>query len=227
MASRNRALASANNLANLNTPGYRAQEANTATGPQGRGAAVDSISFNTLEGSLISTGNPTDLAIQGPGYFTVADGNGNPSYTRDGSFRLSANGTLVNSQGLTLQPPIAIPRDATAVNIGSDGAVHVQLPGGRTANVGQVQLAHFSNPQGLIRTGGNLLAPTGASGVAQTGAPGTGGLGVLQSGFLESSNVDIAQEMIQLRLEENITRANVAVARTGDEMTRTAIDLLG
>jgi len=224
-ASRNRALVAANNLANLNTPGYRAQEADTFTGSGGSEAVTGGVSSLDTMGPLIPTDNPLDLAIGGAGFFPITNGNGNAAYTRDGAFTVGANGTLVNSQGLELQPPITVPAGATNVSVGNDGTVSAQLPNGGAANLGQIQLATFSNPSGLNRDGGNLLTPSGSSGIAQPRAPGTGGRGFIQSGFLEGSNVDIAQQAINLGLEENVTKANVAVAKTADEMMKTILDI--
>lgn len=229
-ASRLRALTSANNLANLNTPGYKAQSADTSSLTGGNGAVTDSFSTSTTMGSLIPTGNPLDLAIVGNGYFQVADNQGNNYYTRDGSFSRNENGQMVNSQGFSLSPEIAIPQNAESVTVGMDGAVTAQVGGqqvgGQTVELGNIQLAQFSNPGGLSRTGGNNLAQTGSSGVAQMGIPGTGGLGTIQSGFVEGSNVDIAREAIALRMEESAFKANAAVIRTADEMQREALDLL-
>lgn len=225
-ASRLRSLTAATNLANLNTPGYKAQSVDTSSLASGNGAAVDSVSTFDALGSLIPTGNPLDLAIAGNGYFQVTDGQGNNYYTRDGSFARNENGQMVNSQGYSLSPGIAIPQNAESVSVATDGTVTAQIDG-QNANLGAVQLAQFSNPAGLSRVGGNLLSQTGSSGVAQMGAPGAGGFGTIQNGFLEGSNVDIAREAIELRLSESSFKANAAVIRAGDELMREAIDLIG
>jgi len=224
-ASRNRMLTAANNLANLNTPGYKAQRADSAALPGGNGAATDSVTFSPQTGALVPTNDPLDLAIAGDGYFQVADGAGGMAYTRDGSFRPDANGNLVNSQGMTLSPAITIPANAASVSIGEDGTVTANMADGTTANLGQIQVTRFNNPGGLSRQGGNLLTSTAAAGAPQTGAPGTGGRGAILSGYLESSNVDIAEEAIALLNEENMTKANAAVVKTGDEMQKTLLDI--
>lgn len=225
-ASRIRALASANNLANLNTAGYLSQRANTASLAGGNGAAIQSISSSSIPGSFIPTGNPLDLAINGNGFFEVTDGQGNNYYTRDGSFSPRTDGQLVNGQGFVLNPGVAIPANAENVAAGSDGTVSGRV-NGQTAEFGNIQLALFSNSGGLSIQGGNLQTATGASGIPQMGAPGEGGRGFLLSGFLEGSNVDIAREAVSLRMEESAFKANAAVIRTGDEMHRETIDLIG
>jgi flagellar basal-body rod protein FlgG len=224
-ASRLRGLTSANNLANLNTPGYKEQRANSGSLSNGAGATINSISKTSTNGALIPTGNPLDLAIIGDGHFQVTDVEGNNAFTRDGSFSLNADGQMVNSQGLTLDPGITIPQDAQNVTIASDGAVSAQV-NGETVELGNIQIASFSNPQGLSNGGGNLQSQTGSSGIPQMGLPGTEGRGYIQSGFIEGSNVDIARQAIALREEENAFKANAAVIRTADDMTREAIDLI-
>ncbi len=225
-ASKNRTLTAANNLSNANTSGFRSQRTSISTGVDGQGAVTDSVSTDRKQGSLIPTGNAFDLAIVGAGHFQVAEANGNMAYTRAGNFTPGPDGTLVNSSGLTLQPQVTVPDNATSVNIAEDGTVTAQLADGTSADLGQIQTADFSNPDGLSRDGGNLLSQTGASGAPQVGFPGTGGRGVIQSGFLESSNVDIVRESINLLNEENMTKANAAVVKTADYMTKSAIDLM-
>jgi len=225
-ASRIRALASANNLANLNTPGYHSQRASTASLAGGNGAAIQSLSSSSIPGSFIPTGNPLDLAINGNGYFQVTDGQGNNYFTRDGSFSPRAGGQLANGQGFALNPGVTIPVNAENVATGSDGTVSGRV-NSQTVEFGTIQLAQFSNPDGLSSQGGNLQTATGASGIPQMGAPGEGGRGFLLSGFLEGSNVDAAREAISLRMEENAFKANAVVIRTGDEMQRETIDLIG
>ncbi len=225
-ASRIRAETAANNVANVNTAGYRTQRAQSSTGPSGKNAVVSAISSLEEMGVLKPTGDPLDLAISGQGFFQVMDGDGNTFYTRDGAFSRGTDGALVNSQGLVLQPPTAIPPDAASVTIGSDGSISAQMADGETMNAGQIEIAQFSNPGGLSRGGNNLLTQTGSSGAPQVGAPGTNRRGILVSGFLENSNVDIPREMIALQNEESIFRANAAVAKTADEMNQTTINLL-
>ncbi len=224
-SSRLRALTHANNIANVNTPGYKAQRADSATGPRGDSVRVSAIGRNYSNGSLRPTGNPTDVAIDGPGFLQVQDGDGNTFYTRSGALQLDDGGNLVTSQGLTVSPGIAAPA-GSQLSIGSDGTVSAQTGDEPPVEVGQIQLANFNNPEGLALTGGNLAAATPASGAPVMNAPGTAGTGTLEPGFLESSNVDLANEIISQRVEANVYRANAAVIRTADEMDREAIDLL-
>ncbi|MDX9752596.1 MAG: flagellar hook-basal body complex protein [bacterium] len=224
-ASRERALGHANNLANLNTPGYKAQRVDTSTGPSGSGARTDRVSIHQEMGNLVSTGNPLDLAIQGQGYFALTDADGTVSYTRDGQFSLDSQGRMVNTDGKVLQPPVTVPQGVEDLAVGRDGTVTASL-NGEPLTLGQIQLTAFSNPEGLTRMGGNALQPTGASGMPVVGEPGMDGRGTVISGFQESSNVDIAREMVGLRQEITITKANSAVVRTADEMQKTLLDIL-
>jgi flagellar basal-body rod protein FlgG len=175
-------------------------------------------------GSLHPTCNPLDVAIDGPGFFQVQGPDGNLYYTRDGSFQRDADGNLTTSQGLTIVPPVAVPADAN-VTLSSDGTVSAQTGDAAPVPVGQIQLANFNNPEGLNLLGDNLAAASPASGAPILGAPGTNGLGRLVPGFLESSNVDIAAEIIAQKFETRVYAANAAVVRAVDEMNRETIDL--
>jgi flagellar basal-body rod protein FlgG len=225
-ASRLRSLNAANNLSNLNTPGYKAKRVDSVSLSGNSGTAVAGSTQDSTQGPMMPTGNPLDLAIQGEGFFQVTDAQGNSFYTRDGSFSRDSNGQFVNSQGFQLDPAIQVPENAENVSVGSDGTVTATVDG-ESVEIGTVQLATFSNPDGLSNEGGNLLSQTGASGIPQLGDPGTDGRGIIQSGFVEGSNVDIAREAIALISEENVFKANAAVIKTGDEMQREAIDLIG
>ncbi len=224
-ASRLRASTSANNLANVNTPGFRAQRINSSSLPSGQGTTTSSVSVSPSMGNLRQTGNPLDLAVGGNGFIPLIDNTGQQAFTRNGSFSRNADGTLVNSQGFQLAAGINVPADTTNINIGEDGTVTARLADGTNANLGQIELAQFSNPGGLSREGNSILRQTGASGVPQIGAPGAEGRGVILSGFLESSNVNIVRETVNLLNEENMTQANAAVVRTADEMQQAALDI--
>jgi flagellar basal-body rod protein FlgG len=224
-ASRLRALTHANNIANINTPGYKAQRADSATGPSGDMVRISAIGRNQSMGFLRPTDNPMDVAIDGPGFFQVQDAQGNILYTRAGSFQVDAEGNLTTSEGLTLVPPVVIPAGAQ-VSIAPDGTVSAQVGDAPPEIVGQIQLATFNNPEGLALTANGLAAATPASGPPILGTPGTNGLGRLVPGFLESSNVDIAAELIAQKFETKIYAANAAIVRTVDEMNREVIDLL-
>jgi flagellar basal-body rod protein FlgG len=165
----------------------------------GTGVKIASIKDTLTQGSLTQTGNPLDLAINGSGYFQILQPDGQTVYTRDGSFQLNQSGQLVNSSGYQVLPNVTIPSNATSVTIGTDGTVSVTVPGSATATqVGTIQLANFVNPQGLQPLGGNLFAATTASGSAIAGAPQTNGLGSVNQNYLESSNVDVVQAMVNM-----------------------------
>ncbi len=226
MASQRRASVSANNLANLHTPAYQARKATSASLSGSNGGIIsDTVSISNT-GFFVPTGNPFDLGINGNGYFQVTDDRGNEFYTRDGSFTLGENNRIVTRQGYSLSPPITVPEQAQGLSIGTDGTITVQI-GSQNQELGTIQIAQFSNQQGLANRGGNLQSATGTSGMAIMGNPGIGGRGTILSGYMESSNVDIAQESISLLTEETMFHANAAVIRTADAMSRETIDLIG
>ncbi len=211
----------ADNLSNVNTTGFKSetpefqtllyqdgiQPGANSTGQTiypsgmevGTGARVASIKDVLTQGTLTSTGNPLDLAINGTGYFQILQPSGQTAYTRDGSFQVNQNGQLVNSSGYQVIPNVTIPANATSVTIGTDGTVSITVPGSQSATqVGQIQLASFINPQGLQPLGGNLFASTSSSGTAIAGAPQTNGLGSVNQNYVESSNVDVVQAMVSM-----------------------------
>lgn len=232
----------ANNLANSSTTGFRGSRlefqdlmyqsvmapgsAATAqtTVPDGLqiglGTRVASTEMLQTQGDAVNTGNPLDVMIQGQGFFQVQMPTGEIAYTRDGSFQLSQNGTLVTASGNQLQPTITIPADALTVNIGTDGTVSVTEPGQTQASqVGTIQLANFPNPGGLTALGGNLFTPTTSSGQAVVGTPGgADGLGTIQQGMLEQSNVDVVDQFIQMILTQRSYESNSRVVQAADEM---------
>src|SRR5271157_2376773 len=214
----------ANNLSNSATAGFRrrrvqlqdllyqssvmpgaaaTQNTTVASGLQvGLGTRPDASEVIQLQGEFTSTGNPLDLAIQGAGFFQVKMPNGETAYTRAGMFHLDNQGNVVTADGNALDPAITIPADAQNITIGSDGTVSVTQPGQTQAQqVGTIQLANFQNPGGLNSIGSNLYLATTASGDPIVGNPGgSEGLGSLQQGMLEQSNVDVVQEFIQMIL---------------------------
>jgi len=232
----------ANNLANSSTTGFRGSRlqfqdlmyqsviapgsAATAqtTVPDGLqiglGTRVASTEMLQTQGDAVNTGNPLDVMIQGQGFFQVQMPSGEIAYTRDGSFHLDQNRTLVTANGNQLQPTVTIPADALTVNIGSDGTVSVTEPGQTQASqVGTIQLANFPNPGGLTALGGNLFSPTTASGQAVVGtAGGADGLGTIQQGMLEQSNVDVVDQFIQMILTQRSYESNSRVVQAADEM---------
>jgi len=210
-----------NNLANVNTTGFKrdrasfedmlyqnlrqpgAQVGANAQSPtglmMGTGVRIVATEKTHTQGSFVSTKNALDLAVQGDGFFQILQPDGTTAYTRDGSFKLSATGQLVTSTGFLLQPEIVIPNNAASVSIGRDGSVSVELVGGAGQQVlGQIQISRFVNPSGLKPLGNNLMAASASSGAAQLLQPGVNGAGVLNQGSLESSNVNVVEEMVNM-----------------------------
>jgi flagellar basal-body rod protein FlgG len=235
----------ANNLANVSTTGFKASRgvfedllyqnvtqvgANTSqttqspTGLQlGTGVRVVSTETINTQGNLNQTGNSLDLAIQGRGYFQVLLPSGTLAYTRDGSFQVNSTGQLVTASGYQVQPAITIPAAAQSVTIGNDGTISVQLANqAAPTTVGTLQLADFINPAGLQGMGGNLFAESAASGTATTGTPGVSGLGTLQQGSLESSNVNVVEEMVNMIQIQRAYEMNSKAVQTCDQMLQYA-----
>jgi flagellar basal-body rod protein FlgG len=232
----------ANNLANANTAGYKMRRAQfqdllyqnmvqpgAAAGQQttvpsglqlGMGTRAASNEIIFTQGNFTETDNPLDVVIQGNGFFQVRLPTGDLAYTRDGSFQLDKNGSLVNSNGDTLEPQITIPASAQSVTIANDGTVSYNLPGQATSQkAGQIQLAGFQNPAGLNSLGKNLYQPTDASGEPTIAAPGgQEGMGGLLQGYTEQSNVSIVQEFINLIVAQRAYEANSKVVKAADEM---------
>lgn len=231
----------ANNLANVNTPGFKKSRAEfqdliyqtlrlpgstqaegllVPTGSQvGLGTRTSAISKLFSQGDFVQTGNLLDLAIEGEGFFQVQLPDGTTAYTRDGSFKLDAEGRIVTSDGYPLQPPITIPREATHIAIGADGTVTVNLPGQAVPQqAGRIELARFANPEGLSSIGRNLFTTTAASGDAAVGAPGAEGFGTLAQGFLEMSNVKVVEEMVRMIIAQRAYEATSKAVSTADEM---------
>jgi flagellar basal-body rod protein FlgG len=235
----------ANNLSNANTSGFRSRRlqfedliyqniitpgapntqqtiipAGLQVGLGSRPAATEVI---MQQGNFASTGNPLDLAIQGGGFFQVLLPSGEIAYTRAGNFSVDTTGNLVTADGNPVQPAITIPPDALAITVGTDGTVSVTTPGQQQpAQVGTIQLATFQNPGGLTSLGQNLFGATGASGDPIIGSPGGAeGMGTIQQGMLEESNVDIVQEFVNLILAQRSYEANSRVVHAADEMFQT------
>jgi flagellar basal-body rod protein FlgG len=232
----------ANNLANMNTTGYKAQRAafqdllyqniqqagaqssDTGTllpsGIQlGAGVRTAAVYRITKPGDMKNTANPYDVAINGAGYFRIKLPDGTDGYSRDGNFSLSPEGQLVTQQGYTVQPGIAIPSTATAVTINTQGQVMATIPG-QTATqlVGQLELTRFPNDAGLSAKGDNLYTETAASGAPQAGVPGSTGYGTIQQYFLETSNVDPVTEISSLIAAQRAYEMNSKVITSADQM---------
>jgi flagellar basal-body rod protein FlgG len=231
----------ANNIANTSTAGFkksraefsdlmyqtqRAPGAATGAGTQsptglqvGMGVRTAATHRMHGQGALRQSGNPLDVAIEGRGFFPITLPSGEVGYTRDGAFKLDAEGQLVNAEGYSLAGEIAIPPDAQSVTIGTDGTVSVTVPGETAAvEAGQIQLAAFANESGLEATGRNLFRETSASGAAVLGAPGENGTGTLAQGTLEMSNVNVVEEMIDLISGQRAYEINSRVIKAADEM---------
>jgi flagellar basal-body rod protein FlgG len=235
----------ANNLANASTAGFRrrrlqfqdliyqnliapgaaaTQQTTYPAGLQiGLGVRTAASEVIQQQGDFNQTGNPLDLTIQGQGFFQMQLPTGEIAYTRSGAFHLDQTGIIVDAQGNQLQPAITIPPAATNITIGTDGTVSVQLPGQPQAQqVGSIQLATFANPGGLSSVGNNYFLETTASGNPIVGTPGGAeGLGAIQQGSLENSNVDVVGEFIQMILAQRSYEANSRVVRASDEMAQT------
>lgn len=172
-----------------------------------------------LQGDFKQTGNSLDLVIEGAGFFVVSQPAGEPAYTRSGAFHLDAEGNLVTADGLALEPAITIPTDTLSITVAPDGTVTVTQPGqSQPQQVGAIELAQFPNPAGLTAVGRNLFVSSAASGEPTAGAPGQDGLGTLNQGYLEQSNVSVVEEMVSLIIAQRAYEANSRVIRTSDDM---------
>ena len=239
----------ANNLANVNTTGFKksriefedlvyeqVQTPGSPTSPTeespiglevGKGVRAAGTARDFSRGNMRTTNAPLDLAIEGRGLFQVTLPSGETGYTRAGAFHLDADGLLVTAEGNPIEPQITIPPDTIAVSISNDGIVAAALANQPTPEqVGRIELALFQNEAGLRALGGNLFAQTEASGEATTAAPGTDGLGTVAQGFLEESNVNVAEEMVNMILGQRAYEANARVLRTADEMLQQVNSLI-
>jgi len=206
---------------NLVTPGSASTQQTVSAGLQiGLGSRSAATEIIQAQGDFSQTGNPLDLTIQGSGFFQVKLPSGQIGYTRAGAFHLDQQGNVITSDGNPLEPALTIPANATSVTIGADGTVSVIQPGqAQSQNVGQIQLAMFANSGGLSSMGNNLFVNTTASGDAIVGTPGgTEGLGTLQQGVLEQSNVSVVDEFIQMILAQRSYEANSKVVSAADQM---------
>jgi len=230
-----------NNLANVNTTGFKksrevfqdllyqnvsqvgAATSQNTQAPSGLelGTGVNLVATEKVytQGNLNQTGNALDVAINGSGFFQVLMPDGSLAYTRDGSFQVSSTGQIVTASGFAVQPAVTIPQGAQSVTIAADGTVQVQLANqSAPSTVGTLQLANFVNPAGLQPNGENMLVESGSSGTAQTGAPGANGLGALQQGYTESSNVDVVEEMVNMIETQRAYEMNTKAIETNDQM---------
>ncbi len=230
-----------NNIANVNTTGFKRERAvfedllyqnvrqvgaNSTQDTQlpsgfslGTGVRVVATEKLHSQGNLVNTDNPFDLAVQGKGFFQVLMPDGSLAYTRDGSFQVNQDGQLVTSSGYEVQPSITVPEGALSVTIGSDGTVSALLPGSTApTQIGSLQLTDFINPAGLQAVGQNLLIESGSSGAPQTGTPGLNGLGTLTQGAVESSNVNVAEELVNMIETQRAYEMNSKAIQSADQM---------
>lgn len=233
----------AHNLANANTTGFKRSRGNfedlmyqiiippgseTAGDTKipdgiqiGMGAKTVSVPKIFAQGSFTESGNQFDMGIEGKGFFKILRGT-EEVYTRAGSFKLDSDGILVDGGGNRLQPEITIPKDAISVSVDAGGKVSAVDANGKTLSTQQINLYNFANPAGLMSMGHNYFVPTEASGEAEESQPGTDGLGTLLQGYLESSNVNVVEEMVNMIVSQRAYEANSKIIKTADEMLQIA-----
>jgi len=237
-----------NNLANVGTNGFKranavfedllyqnvrqpgaqsSQQTNLPSGQQiGTGVRAVATERIFTQGNPQQTGNDKDLMVNGNGFFQVLLPDGTTAYTRDGSFQKDSNGQLVTASGYVIQPAITIPANAQSVTVAKDGTVSVTLPGTTTpTQVGTLQLSTFVNPAGLEAKGENLYVETGASGNANTNTPGTNGAGVILQGYVESSNVNVVEEMVNMISASRSYQNNIEVMSTAKNLLLKTLQL--
>jgi flagellar basal-body rod protein FlgG len=230
-----------NNMANVSTNGFKRASAvfedlmyqnlrqvgaadteqnNLPTGLQvGLGVRTVATSRSFTQGSLQQSGNQLDLAVNGSGFIQVSMPDGTTGYTRDGSLQVDGQGRLVTASGLQVTGGITIPAEAQSITVGKDGVITVKLPANATPQqVGNIELASFINPAGLEPLGGNMYAETVASGNPINGAPGSGGLGQLMQGYVETSNVNVVQELVTMIQTQRAYEMNSKAIQTSDQM---------
>ncbi len=230
-----------NNLANASTVGFKrdsvvfedllyqirrqpgaqsSQNTQLPSGLQiGTGVRVIGTQKEFSAGSVDVTEKPLDISIDGRGFFEILLPDGTAAYTRNGQFQINAEDEIVNSRGLVLQPAITVPAEAQGVTISSDGIVEATIAGqAATQNLGTLQVTNFVNPTGLQAVGSNLFVETAASGSPQAGTPGTQGLGSIEQGALENSNVDVVEELVNMITTQRTYEMNSKVISTADQM---------
>jgi flagellar basal-body rod protein FlgG len=239
----------AQNLANVNTTGYKraraifedllyqnvvqvggltSQQTEAPTGLNlGTGVRMVATDKQFSQGNLVTTNNPFDVAIQGRGFFEILLPDGSQAYTRDGTFQIDADGAIVTSSGYELQPGLTIPPSAQAVTIGVDGVVSAVLPGqADPVQLGTLQVTDFVNPSGLQPRGENLYIETVSSGPPEPGTPGLNGLGTLAQGSLETSNVSVVEELVSMIETQRAYEMNSRAIETSDQMLQTLTNRL-
>jgi len=237
-----------NNLANVSTNGYKraravfedllyqtirqpgaqsSQQTQLSSGLQiGTGVRPVATEKIFTQGNMQQTGNPLDLAIQGAGFFQILLPDGTTAYTRDGSFQVNNQGALVTASGFAVQPAVTIPPNALTITVGHDGTVSVTQAGSSAATqVGTLQLVNFINPAGLQSRGENLYLETASSGTPSTNAPGSNGLGQLSQGYVETSNVNVVEELVSMIQTQRAYEINSKAITTSDQMLQKLVQL--
>lgn len=238
----------ANNLANVNTVGFKKSRADfqdliyqtikapgttSAEGSQvpsgiqvGLGVKPVAVQKIFQQGDFVKTGNPLDFVIEGDGFFNILTPDGTVAYSRAGAFKLDSEGRIVTSDGYPLEPAITIPNNTLSTTVGSDGKVTVLQAGSTTpTEIGQIQISRFINPGGLQAMGKNLFLPSGSSGEATTGNPGTEGRGTVNQGFVEMSNVNVVEEMVNMIVSQRAYEVTSKTVQASDEMLQTTNNL--
>jgi flagellar basal-body rod protein FlgG len=238
----------ANNLANVNTTGFKRSRAHfvdllyqtvqgpaTLGGPEpgelpavqvGRGVRLAAVERLHTQGAFEQTGRALDMSIEGEGFFQVQMPGGKMGYTRDGSFTLSPDGTLTTQGGYPVAPAITVPDDATSVTVGRGGVVTAQFAGGESRELGRIELVRFANPAGLLAMGENLFAESPSAGSPIAGFPQEDGMGAVQQGALEASNVEIVQEMVDMITSMRAYEINSKAIKNAEEMSEIANNLV-
>ncbi|MBI4686801.1 MAG: flagellar basal-body rod protein FlgG [Nitrospirae bacterium] len=230
-----------NNLANVNTVGYKksradfeeliyqelktpgatsAEGAQIPTGIQiGLGVKPVAVQKTFQQGDFVHTGNNLDMVIEGDGFFQITMPDGTVAYTRAGTFKLDSEGRIVSPDGYSIEPSITVPANTLSITVGTDGKITVLQAGSSTpTEIGQIELAKFINPGGLKSVGKSLYTPTAASGEASTGTPGVDGLGTVSQGFVEMSNVNVVEEMVNMIVSQRAYEINSKAVQMADEM---------
>ena len=185
----------------------------------GTGVSIVSTEKEFAQGNLLQTENPLDLAVQGRGFFEIVLPDGSLAYTRDGSFEMNSQGQIVTSTGYELQPSVTVPAETLSITVGTDGTVSALVAGSNTPNqIGSIQLSDFINPLGLQPIGGNLFKETFSSGTPQSSTPGLSGVGTVVQGSLESSNVNVVQELVNMIEAQRSYEMNSKAIQTVDQM---------
>jgi len=238
----------ANNLANVNTAGFKKSRADfqdlmyqtlrTPGASSGEGTQIPSgiqiglgvkpVAVQKIfdQGDFVHTGNNLDLVIEGDGFFQITKPDGTVAYTRSGAFKLDSEGRIVNSDGYPMEPGVTIPANTLNISIGSDGKVSVLQAGSNTpTEIGQIEIARFTNPGGLNAIGRNLFQPSASSGEPATGNPSTEGFGTINQGYIEMSNVNVVDEMVNMIVSQRAYEINSKAVQASDEMLQVANNL--